>query len=140
MPPMFEENQKLDESKLVDYLDNKAQRCHKDMLIYQGFNPETSDLVTFVEHCERAETRDNIAGAKCAALDEDNDTKRKNKSFKFKERKENGKKSHKKNLRFIALSMVRTKATPPGNTKSSKQGLKTKLSIQQRITRGSPEN
>ena len=47
-------NQKLDESELVDSIANKAPRIHKAMLISQGFNPETGDLETFVEHCEMA--------------------------------------------------------------------------------------
>ena len=47
------------------------------MLIAQGFNPETADLETFVEHCEHAETTDNIAGAKFAASDEDIEPRRK---------------------------------------------------------------
>ena len=66
------------------------------MLISQGFNPETGDLVTFVEHCKQAETTDNISGAKFAASDEDSDTKRKKNRSKFKERDKNGKKRHKK--------------------------------------------
>ena len=57
----------LDESELVDSLVNKAPRTHKAMLISYGFNPETTNLETFVEHCERAETTDEIAGAKFAA-------------------------------------------------------------------------
>ena len=83
--PLFQENQQLDESKLVHSLTNKAPKTHKAMLISQGFNPETGDLDTFVEHCKRAETTDNIAGAKFAASDEDSDTKRKKKRPKFKE-------------------------------------------------------
>ena len=57
----------LDESELVDSLSNKAPRSHKAMLIDKGFNPETATLETFFEHCERAETTDDIAGAKFAA-------------------------------------------------------------------------
>ena len=53
MPPLFNGNQQLDESELVQSLANKAPRSHKDMLISQGFNPETGDLETFVEeHCK----------------------------------------------------------------------------------------
>ena len=52
MTPLFQESQKLDESELVDSLANKAPRIHKAMLISQGFNPETGDLETFLEHCE----------------------------------------------------------------------------------------
>ena len=64
MPPLFQESQKLDRSELVKSLANKAPRSHKAMLIYQGFNPETGDLETFVDQCKQAETRENIAGAK----------------------------------------------------------------------------
>ena len=67
LPPLFEDSQTLDESELLDSLANKAPRTHKAMLIAQGFNPESSDLETIVEHCERAETTDDIAGAKFAA-------------------------------------------------------------------------
>ena len=76
MPPLFDENQQLEESELVDSLANKAPRSHKAMLISQGFNPETRYLETFVEHCKLAETTDNIAGAKFAASDEESDTKK----------------------------------------------------------------
>ena len=54
MPPLFQESQKLDESELVNSLANKAPRSHNAMLIPQGFIPDTGDLETFVEHCERA--------------------------------------------------------------------------------------
>ena len=74
IPPLFQESQKLDESELVDSLANKAPRIHKAMLISQGFNPETRDLETFVEHCQRAETTDNIDGKKFAASDKDRNT------------------------------------------------------------------
>ena len=66
------------------------------MLISQGLSPETKYLETFVEHCKWAETTDNISGAKFYASNEHSDTKRKKKRSKFKEQKENGKKSNKK--------------------------------------------
>ena len=68
LPPLFQDIQKLDKSELVDSLANKAPRSHKAVLISQGFNTETGDIETFVEHCERAETTDNIAGAKFAVF------------------------------------------------------------------------
>ena len=46
------------------------------MLISQGFNPETANLKTFVEHCERTETTDDIAGAKFSASDEDSEPRK----------------------------------------------------------------
>ena len=67
----------LDESELVNSLVNKAPRTHKAMLISQGFNPETAYLETFVEHCKRAETTDDISGAKFAASNEDSEPKKK---------------------------------------------------------------
>ena len=60
MPPLFDENQQLDESELVDSLAKKATRSHKAVLISQGFNLEAGDLETFVKHCERVETTDKI--------------------------------------------------------------------------------
>ena len=100
MPPLFYENQQLDESELVDSLAKKAPRIHKAMLISQDFNPETGDLETFVEHREWAETTDNISGAKFSASDEDSGTKKKKKGSNFKEREENGKKRHEKQSSF----------------------------------------
>ena len=67
IPPLFDENQQLDESELLDSLANKAPIIHKAMLISQGFNPETGYPKTFVEHWERAETMENIAVANFSA-------------------------------------------------------------------------
>ena len=138
IPPMFDENQQLDDSELVDSLTNKSPRSHKAVLVFQGFNPETGDLETFVEHCKQAETTDNIAGTKFAASDEDSDTKRKKKRSRFKEQDENVKKRDKKKSSLYCSLCGLKKITPPGSAKYSKQGLNTILSIQQSITRGSP--
>ena len=97
MPHLFDENQQLDESELVDSLANKAPRSHKAMLILKGFNPDTGDLSTFVEHCKWVKTTDNISVAKFSASGKDSDTERHKKRSKFKEREDNGKKWHKKN-------------------------------------------
>ena len=77
MPPLFEDSQMLDESEFVHSLANKAPRTHKAMLISQCFNPETANLETFVEHCERPETTDDISGAKFSASDEDSEPRKK---------------------------------------------------------------
>ena len=75
------------------------------MLILQGFNTETGYLATFVEHCKRANTTYNIAVANFSASDEDSDTKRhKNRSKKFKESEDNGKK-HRKKKSSLYLSL-----------------------------------
>ena len=91
-PPLFEDSQMLDESELVNSLANKAPRTHKAMLISQGFNPETTNLETFVEHCKRAETTNDIARAKFAASDEDSEPRKKKRT---KSKDDHGKK-HKK--------------------------------------------
>ena len=80
IPHMFNDNQQLDESELVDYLTNKAPRGHKEMMTSQGFNPEMGDLATFVEHYEQNEPTDNIAMAKFSASYEDSDTMKKKRS------------------------------------------------------------
>ena len=77
LPPLFEDSQMHDESELVDSLANKAPRSHKAILIALGFNPETATLETFFEHCERAETTNDIAGANCAASNEDSEPRKK---------------------------------------------------------------
>ena len=96
MPSLFDEKQQLDRSELIDSLVNKAPRSHKAMLISQRFNPETRYLETFMKHCKRAETTENIAGAKFAASDEDSGIKRNKNRPKFKEQDKHGKKRHKK--------------------------------------------
>ena len=48
MPPLFNGNQQLEKSEILDYLAKKAPRTHNAMMISQGFNPETRDLATFV--------------------------------------------------------------------------------------------
>ena len=83
---------------MVNSFANKAPRSHKAVFISQGFNPETGDLETFLEHCEQAETTDNIFGAKFAASDEDSDTNRKKKRLKSKY--EHGKKLQKQNSKL----------------------------------------
>ena len=97
LPPLFDDSQMLDESELVNSIANKAQRTHKAMLISQGFNPETADLETFVEHCERTDTTDKISGAKFAASDEDSEPREKK---RVKSKDEHGKKRQKRSSKL----------------------------------------
>ena len=97
LPPLFEDSQVLEESELVNFLANKAPKYHKAMLINQGFNPETSTLETFVENCERAETTDDIAGAKFAASDKDSEPRRKK---RIKTNSDSGKKRIKRSTKI----------------------------------------
>ena len=100
MPPLFDEKQQLDESKLVDSLANKASRSHKVVIISQGFNPETVYLATFVENCKQAETTYSIAVARFFASDKNSNNERNKKRSKFKEREEKDTKRRKKNSSF----------------------------------------
>ena len=97
LPPLFEDSQMLDESELVDSLANKSPRTHKAMLISQVFNPETADLETFVEHCKRAETTDDVAGAKFAASDKDSEPRKKKRT---KSKDDHGKKLKKRSTKM----------------------------------------
>ena len=97
LPPLFGYSQMLDESELVDSLANKAPRTHKSMLMSQGFNLETENLETFVEHCERAETTDDISGAKFAASNEDSEPRKKNRT---KTKNDHGKKLTKRSTKM----------------------------------------
>ena len=97
MRPLFDENQQLDETELVDSLANKAPSNHKAVLISQVFSPEIGDLPTFVEHYKRANTIDNIAMANFSSSDEDSYTKRHKKRSKFKEHEESGNTRQNKN-------------------------------------------
>ena len=114
MPPLFDENQQLDESELVGSLTNKAPRIRKAILILQGFNTETGYLVTFLEHCKRAETTDNISVAKFSASDKDSDTKRHKKNPRSRNVRKTVRNVVRKTPHFIALSVVKIKFTPLG--------------------------
>ena len=97
LPPLFKDSHVLYESELLDSLSNKAPRTQKAMLIVQGFNPEIADLKTFVEHCERAETTDDIAGAKFATSNEDSEPRKKKRT---KSKDEHGKKRNKRSTKL----------------------------------------
>ena len=92
----------LDESELVDSLANKALRSHKAMLISQKFIPETTKVETFVEHCECAETTNDIAMAKFAASDEDSEPRKKKRT---KAKDDHGKKCKKHSTKMYCLSV-----------------------------------
>ena len=131
MPPLFNHNRQIDESELVDSLANKAPRRHKAVLISQGFNPETVDIATFVEHRERSKTTDNIATAKFSASYEDSDTTENKKSVPRSSRsmRKTARNVVRKTPRFIILFAVKKIVTPIGSAKYSRQGLQIKTSL-----------
>ena len=112
MPPLSNNNQQLDESEIMDSLANKAPRTHKVMLISQGFNPETGDFETFVEHYERDVNTNNIFMAKFTASDKDSKTtKNKKRSKKTKECEDSGKKCLKNPSLYCSLHGENTRHT-----------------------------
>jgi hypothetical protein len=60
LPPTFDPNQKILEPDLMDILVSKAPKSHRELMVDQGFNPQTATTEEFVEICERAEQKDNI--------------------------------------------------------------------------------
>ena len=125
LPPLFEDIQMLDEYELVDSLANKAPKTHKVMMISQGFNPETADLETFVEHCERAETTDNIAGRSLLPPTNTVSQERKSASSPRMSRVRNARSVPPS---FIDLFMERILVTPQGSATSSRQKARKSLS------------
>ena len=112
MPPLFNDNQQLDEFDIVDLLSKQLLRTHKAVLISQGFNPETVSIETFVQHYKRADITDNISMAKFPASDEDNDAmKNKKRSKKTKKREDSGKKRRKNSSLYCILHGENTSHT-----------------------------
>ena len=151
MPPLFNDNQQLDKSKLVNSLANKAPRIHKAMLVLQGFNHETVDLSTLVEHCERNDITDNISMAKFSASDDDSDTKKnKRRSKKSKKHEDNGKKRRKNSSLYCSINgenkshtsreckFLKAKASdkdkPKYGKKVSKRSSRNLISCRQKLT------
>ena len=97
LPPLFEDSQMLDESELVESLANKLPRTHKAMLISQGFNPETANIETFVEHCEHTETTDDISGSNFAASEKYSEPRKKKRT---KSKDDHGKKRKKRSTKI----------------------------------------
>ena len=137
MPPLFDENQQLDESELVDYLAKKAPRNHKAMLISEGFSPKQDIMWPSWNTSNRQRPRTTslwigfLPQTRTAT----------EKKIKNVPSSRNVRKTVRNIIRktphFIALSMVKIKVTPLGSAKYSRQGLniKTILSIKEGITR-----
>ena len=127
LPPLFQDSQKLDKSELVDSLANTSPRSQKAILIAEGFNPETADLETFVEHYDSTETTDNIAGAKFSDSDEDSEPRKKK---RLKSKDEHGKKIQKRSSKlYCYLHVENTSHTSrEGNVLKEKDKEKPKFS------------
>jgi hypothetical protein len=100
LPPDFNDAQKLSTNEIMDVLATKAPKEHKNLMIEQGFNPETSTIEQFVKISERAETKKTIYEERehhfnskdMSSSDEDSPSKKrkpsKAKNFRSQDRKE----------------------------------------------------
>ena len=100
LPPDFNAAQKLSTNDIMEVLATKAPKEHKNLMIEQGFNPETSTVEQFVEISERAETKKTILDERkryfnsqnMSSSDEDSPSKKrkpsKPKNFRSQDRKE----------------------------------------------------
>ena len=60
LPPAFEANQKILDPDLMGILISKALKSHRELMVDQGFNPQTDTTDEFVEICERAESKNAL--------------------------------------------------------------------------------
>jgi hypothetical protein len=59
LPSGYNDTQKISDTNMIDNLTVLAPREHKNLMIEQGFNPRTATIETYVEICERAETKED---------------------------------------------------------------------------------
>jgi hypothetical protein len=76
LPPAFEANQKILEPDLMDILVSKAPKTHRELMVEQGFNPQTASTDEFVEICERAESKDALQKSVKKSDDDDSEDER----------------------------------------------------------------
>jgi hypothetical protein len=60
LPPGFNNAQKISDTNMIDKRAVLAPRKHKNLMIEQGFDPRTATIETYVEICERAETKGDV--------------------------------------------------------------------------------
>jgi hypothetical protein len=84
MPPDFDDDQKLPDKDILDIMASKAPQSHKDLLTEHGFIAQTSTIDTFVEFCERAETKEAKRRPTYESDYEDSDKERQTKKAKQK--------------------------------------------------------
>jgi hypothetical protein len=71
LPPAFEANQKILEPDLIDILVSKAPKSHRELMVDQGFNPQTATTDEFVEICERVESKNALRSNRTRGNDDD---------------------------------------------------------------------
>ena len=57
LPPSFDASQKILDQDMMDILASNAPKKHKELMIDQGFDPQTATTDQFVEICERTESK-----------------------------------------------------------------------------------
>jgi hypothetical protein len=74
LPPTFDPNQKILVPDLMDILVSRALKSHRELMVDQGFNPQTATTEEFVEICKRAECKDNIRAKHDSSSDDERPT------------------------------------------------------------------
>jgi hypothetical protein len=99
LPPGYKDAQKISDTDMIDNLAVLAPREHKNLMIEQGFDPRTATIETYVEICERAETKEDThketktrKNARFASDDDESDSsykkKKKQKKKEYRKREE----------------------------------------------------
>jgi hypothetical protein len=86
LPPGFDAAQKIPDTDIMDIMASKAPKNHKELMTDHGFDPQTATTETFVEICERAETKEAIQKrpSKCSSDDDSDNHERHSKKAKKK--------------------------------------------------------
>jgi hypothetical protein len=74
LPPAFDASQKIPDTDIMDIMASKAPKNFKELMTDHGFDPQTATTATFVEICERAETKEAIQKRRPSKYDSDDDS------------------------------------------------------------------
>ena len=74
LPPNFDAGQKVSDNDIMDIMASKAPKNFKELMTDHGFDPQTATTATFVEICERAETKEAIQKRRSSKYDSDDDS------------------------------------------------------------------
>ena len=83
LPPNYVAGQKIPDRDLMEILASNAPKSHKELMTDHGFDPQTATFDTFIEICERAETKEQLSKRKSKQIryesddsDSESDSKR----------------------------------------------------------------
>jgi hypothetical protein len=92
VPPGYDDTQMISDTDMINNLAVLAPRDHKNLMIEQGFDPRTATIETYVEICERVETKEDAhketKGRKHARFESDDESDSSYKKKKKQNKKE----------------------------------------------------